>query len=108
MELPNLSGSYEIGSGNAETETGYFTGSLDNEIDANHNVNVDWSGISVDGGITGNTDINYNIGAKGHIGYDKEDKNVGAKVETPVGIFGLHLGCKTVVCFFRCTTIYFC
>ena len=41
-------------------------------------------------------------------GLNKEETNVGASVLTPVGTFGVHVGCTNKICFYGCLTIDLC
>ena len=41
-------------------------------------------------------------------GLNKEDKNVGGTLHTPIGSFGAQVGCKNKICVFGCLSFTFC
>jgi len=50
----------------------------------------------------------FAVGLAAEGGYDSEDNNVGGKVTTPAGEFGVKLGCTNEICFFGCVSISIC
>ena len=67
-------------------------------VGASYATNVDGASIGVG--------IASGLGVSG--GLNEEEGNVGGSVLTPVGTFGVHVGCTNKICIFGCLTIDFC
>ena len=52
--------------------------------------------------------VGYGLGAGVEGGLNKEDKNVGGTLHTPIGSFGAQVGCKNKICLFGCFSFTFC
>ena len=48
------------------------------------------------------------VGVAADAGYNSYDKNVALKATTPVGAYGLKVGCKNEVCFVGCFSLSIC
>ena len=48
------------------------------------------------------------VGVAADAGYNSHDKNVALKATTPVGAYGLKVGCKNEVCFVGCFSLSIC
>ena len=87
----------EIGSSAKYDET-YLGGSIGPKVGGS--VQGTAFGVGVGAGIE--------VGAAADVGLNSHDKNVALKATTPVGAYGLKVGCKNEICFVGCFSFNVC